>query len=740
MVEQDDNVALEVAAGVVLDASLHGVVARLNGWNHDRQWGMVLHVEGRDLVIWGLDDNIIVALAHLKGITELILIPFRRQRLEAPIKRTWDEICASLSRTWDVLRLTLDTAWDTPPSITMADLLQRIDIASDTEREHKRARLEALTTLGVQEEVGTNVGELVAEEEWSQLQDIVNAAHCTQNIDTFIETSAQAADAYRLLLGYYGERLFDEQVARRPNLYELRAIYIGTLKEFSTLLYQIESDSKVKGLATLFTPCRQGTSDVEVMSWSLAYQYPADPEPKLVGMVEAWDMSHNLIEVRFQTHPSSTRGISRLYFDEIISRGGLRVERNQNLQTTTEWAAEARLTLAITAPRLEITPQEFASILRSSLLMRPIYEPCKLENGTLLAGKIREYYSPGGILDLVIEAEVHYPPAEGQAWWLAVSELVRQPCISFTLTPAGAGGSMLRVEWSEGIPLSSYRQRLLTQLADSIPSLTPYLDQIAPAYPLFFPTDELPSTLLYEYQRKTELSGKASERRAGISTSEQPREELSADQEAVSHETVSTASDHNILRKTGSAWAIAFRGIEHPYPAWIGFDYLAFLLRRPNVQVDVKELIAAISDNDSGVLGSVDIEELREGYHPDDCYDDDAILDDQAKADYKARLLAIKKDRAEAQEDGNEARKYELDREAELIEKELRVNTGLSGRSRKFAGPRESARLSVRRAILRALKEIKRQSPPLYNHLHRTVKTGTKCSYEPGSDSPITWE
>ena len=51
----------------------------------------------------------------------------------------------------------------------------------------------------------------------------------------------------------------------------------------------------------------------------------------------------------------------------------------------------------------------------------------------------------------------------------------------------------------------------------------------------------------------------------------------------------------------------------------------------------------------------------------------------------------------------------------------------------------ERARLSVTRAIRRALFRIAAVQPVLGRHLHTTIRTGTRCSYAPGQP-PVAWE
>ena len=52
----------------------------------------------------------------------------------------------------------------------------------------------------------------------------------------------------------------------------------------------------------------------------------------------------------------------------------------------------------------------------------------------------------------------------------------------------------------------------------------------------------------------------------------------------------------------------------------------------------------------------------------------------------------------------------------------------------------ERARLSVTRAIRRAVFRIASVQPALGRHLHAAIRTGTHCAYWPDAQQPIAWE
>ena len=52
----------------------------------------------------------------------------------------------------------------------------------------------------------------------------------------------------------------------------------------------------------------------------------------------------------------------------------------------------------------------------------------------------------------------------------------------------------------------------------------------------------------------------------------------------------------------------------------------------------------------------------------------------------------------------------------------------------------ERARVSVTRALTRALRAIAQNDPVLSNYLAATIKTGTFCSYSPDPRVALQWD
>jgi hypothetical protein len=69
--------------------------------------------------------------------------------------------------------------------------------------------------------------------------------------------------------------------------------------------------------------------------------------------------------------------------------------------------------------------------------------------------------------------------------------------------------------------------------------------------------------------------------------------------------------------------------------------------------------------------------------------------------------------------------------ERDALVHEITAAFGLGGRPRRLGSEAERARLNVTRAIRTAIRNIAAQAPELGAHLDATVRTGTRCRYDP---------
>ena len=70
--------------------------------------------------------------------------------------------------------------------------------------------------------------------------------------------------------------------------------------------------------------------------------------------------------------------------------------------------------------------------------------------------------------------------------------------------------------------------------------------------------------------------------------------------------------------------------------------------------------------------------------------------------------------------------------ERDALVNELRVATGIAGRSRRLGEPAERARKAVSARLHDAIVRIEELHPELGRHLRESVVTGRSCRYQPG--------
>ncbi len=151
-----------------------------------------------------------------------------------------------------------------------------------------------------------------------------------------------------------------------------------------------------------------------------------------------------------------------------------------------------------------------------------------------------------------------------------------------------------------------------------------------------------------------------------------------------------------------------------------GFGYLRELVRRPGQPVPALQLATA---------GQPTVEESGLG----------EVIDRQALAAYRARLLELDEELEEAESWGDAARHQAAATEREALLGELRAATGLGGRVRTPGSSQERARIAVRKAVTAALQRIQTVDEDLALHLRNSIRTGLVCSYEPEPGSLPGW-
>ena len=162
------------------------------------------------------------------------------------------------------------------------------------------------------------------------------------------------------------------------------------------------------------------------------------------------------------------------------------------------------------------------------------------------------------------------------------------------------------------------------------------------------------------------------------------------------------------LTSEGDTWKLEGLGETVRLDDRKGVHYLERLLREPNRELHVLDLLSIDEVSDAG-----------------------AILDPKAKSDYRARIETLKDDLDEARRFGDRGRIEKYEAEMEAIAEQLAQGVGLGGRDRKAASTAERARINVQRRLRDVLDRVSTHAPTLGKWLTASIKTGTYCSYVP---------
>jgi tetratricopeptide (TPR) repeat protein len=178
-------------------------------------------------------------------------------------------------------------------------------------------------------------------------------------------------------------------------------------------------------------------------------------------------------------------------------------------------------------------------------------------------------------------------------------------------------------------------------------------------------------------------------------------------------------ADEWSLRQEGEDWLLAAGTEQARLRDGRGLHYLRALLAVPGKEISALDLVA----DGAGLTPTTT----------------DPLLDGTARAAYRTRLaeLGNELDAADATGDAPRAEKAEQERQAILAE--LQRATGLGGRVRQTTAESERARVNVTRTLRTAIERISARAPQAGAHLHRSVRTGLACRYDPAPGGPTRW-
>ena len=191
----------------------------------------------------------------------------------------------------------------------------------------------------------------------------------------------------------------------------------------------------------------------------------------------------------------------------------------------------------------------------------------------------------------------------------------------------------------------------------------------------------------------------------------------------------------------GEYWTLAFEDRLIRLRDSKGLRHLALLLGEPGREFHVLDLVARIDPGEIDASGSqIDPEELAKLTVRSALGEDGGeLLDAQARAEYKQRLVELSEELEEAREfSHDEGRVARIEYEIDQVTRQLKNAFGLSGRSQKSGSAAEQARVNVKN-IGRALEQIEAKHESLGRLLKSTIRTGSFCSYQPDPSFPVAW-
>ena len=217
---------------------------------------------------------------------------------------------------------------------------------------------------------------------------------------------------------------------------------------------------------------------------------------------------------------------------------------------------------------------------------------------------------------------------------------------------------------------------------------------------------------------------------------------VAAGRDAPSPNASSVQDGRASLERDGSSWLLTSGDESCRLKDTKGIHYLAVLLRHPNEEFHALDLAHGASSSGELDLAGEDSDPAGHERRPKRGAASDAgdMLDDEARAAYRRRLVDLREDEEDARREGDVERAERAREEIEALARELSRAVGLGGRSRKAASDAERARLNVTRAIGSVVKKIAAASPRIGQHLTATVRTGIFCAYVPDPRLPVRWE
>jgi len=217
----------------------------------------------------------------------------------------------------------------------------------------------------------------------------------------------------------------------------------------------------------------------------------------------------------------------------------------------------------------------------------------------------------------------------------------------------------------------------------------------------------------------------------------------------MSREADASCAERGLFRQEGDYWAVGYGERVFRLKDCLGLSFISYLLRHPGTEFHVLDLGERAPDRELAhdpakqLSGSLPMnpEELEaSGIHVGGLGDAGELLDEQAKAAYKARLRELRQELEEAKEFGDIERAAKAEEEIDALGAGLSRGIGLGGRHRRAGSATERARQRAKKNIKTAIGRITKHDPELGRMFSRCIRTGIYCSYVPEPRFQVAWQ
>ena len=211
--------------------------------------------------------------------------------------------------------------------------------------------------------------------------------------------------------------------------------------------------------------------------------------------------------------------------------------------------------------------------------------------------------------------------------------------------------------------------------------------------------------------------------------------------EAIRPGQLSTEPSGNTFRREGEYWTIGDPEHVCRLRDTRGVRYIAHLLRYPDREFHVLDLVALVEGTqqpEAGGYPGMTTDQLAEdGLTLSGGEGRERLLDAQARTEYQTAIRELDEEINEAERNNDVERAANLKEQRDLILEQLRAAFGLGGRERRTGSPAERARVNVTKQVGKAVERIEKEHEALGRHLRNAIRTGAFCSYRP--ETPTDW-